>query len=150
MPNINGVITFKATVSIARKPKYLLGIKIHRAIVQIRLGTDHGIYRHVCSRRADTRPEPVGRGKDETGERPYCGDCTGTPFVQDHDGIRAYPRWKRRQPGRYTICCGRATGWRSPREVDSRITKIYADLVSLEKMIHYKRSIIDVLKDVAP
>jgi seryl-tRNA synthetase len=35
MPNINGVITFKATVSIARKPKYFLGIKIHRAIVQI-------------------------------------------------------------------------------------------------------------------
>ena len=36
------------------------------------------------------------------------------------------------------------------REVDSRITKIYADLVSLEKMMHYKRSIIDVLKDVLP
>ena len=35
MPNINGTITFKATVSIARKPKYFLGIKIHRAIVQI-------------------------------------------------------------------------------------------------------------------
>lgn len=29
-------------------------------------------------------------------------------------------------------------------------TKIYADLVSLEKMMHYKRSIIDVLKDVLP
>lgn len=36
------------------------------------------------------------------------------------------------------------------REVDSRITKIYADLVSLEKMMHYKRNIIDVLKDVLP
>jgi len=36
------------------------------------------------------------------------------------------------------------------REVDSRITQIYADLVSLEKMMHYKRSIIDVLKDVLP
>ena len=36
------------------------------------------------------------------------------------------------------------------REVDSRITKIYADLVSLEKMMHYKRSIIDVLKSALP
>lgn len=36
------------------------------------------------------------------------------------------------------------------REVDSRITKIYADLVSLEKMMHYKRDIVDVLKDVLP
>ena len=35
MPNINGVITFHATLSIARKPKYFLGIKIHRAIIQI-------------------------------------------------------------------------------------------------------------------
>ena len=35
------------------------------------------------------------------------------------------------------------------REVDSRITKIYADLVSLEKMMHYKRNIIDVLMDIA-
>ena len=35
MPNINGIITFKATLKIARKPKYLLGIKIHRAILQI-------------------------------------------------------------------------------------------------------------------
>ena len=32
--------------------------------------------------------------------------------------------------------------------MDSRLTKIYADLVSLEKMMHYRRSIIDVLKDV--
>ncbi len=36
------------------------------------------------------------------------------------------------------------------REVDSRLTRIYADLVSLEKMMHYKRSIIDVLKDALP
>jgi hypothetical protein len=36
------------------------------------------------------------------------------------------------------------------RQIDVRITQIYADLVSLEKMMHYKRSIIDVLKDVAP
>ena len=35
MPNINGIITFKATLKIARKPKYFLGIKIHRAILQI-------------------------------------------------------------------------------------------------------------------
>ena len=36
------------------------------------------------------------------------------------------------------------------REVDSRLTRIYADLVSLEKMMHYKQSIIDVLKDALP
>ena len=34
--------------------------------------------------------------------------------------------------------------------MDSRLTKIYADLVSLEKMMHYRRGIVDVLKDVLP
>ena len=33
--SVKGQVTFKATVSIARKPKYFMGIKIHRAIVQI-------------------------------------------------------------------------------------------------------------------
>ena len=36
------------------------------------------------------------------------------------------------------------------RVIDSRLTKIYSDLVSLEKMMHYKLRIIDVLKDIAP
>ena len=36
------------------------------------------------------------------------------------------------------------------REIDSRITKIYADLVSLEKMMHYKRSILDTFRDALP
>ena len=36
------------------------------------------------------------------------------------------------------------------RDVDSRLTRIYADLVCLEKMMHYKLSIIDVLKKAAP
>ena len=36
------------------------------------------------------------------------------------------------------------------RQIDSRLNKIFADLVSLEKMMHYKHSIIDILKSVAP
>ena len=35
VPNINGIVTFKATLSIARKPKIVLGVKVHRAIMQI-------------------------------------------------------------------------------------------------------------------
>jgi hypothetical protein len=33
--SVKGTVTFKATVSIARKPKYFLGIKIQSCIVQI-------------------------------------------------------------------------------------------------------------------
>ena len=33
--SINGMVTFTAKLTMARKPKYFLGIKIHRAILQI-------------------------------------------------------------------------------------------------------------------
>ena len=36
------------------------------------------------------------------------------------------------------------------RQVHTRLSHIYADLVSLEKMMHYKLSIVDVLRDAAP
>ena len=36
------------------------------------------------------------------------------------------------------------------RQVESRLMKIYADLVSLQKMMNYKLTIIDVLKNIAP
>ena len=36
------------------------------------------------------------------------------------------------------------------REIDSRLTKIYSDLVSLEKMMAYKYRFIDFLRDVSP
>ena len=36
------------------------------------------------------------------------------------------------------------------RQVESRLMKIYADLVSMQKMMNYKLTIIDVLKNIAP
>ena len=64
------------------------------------MGTDHGIHRHPCGRCADTRPEPVGRGKGQASERPYRGDSEGIPLLQDYyricqhaaDGRHAYGR----------------------------------------------------------
>ena len=40
--------------------------------------------------------------------------------------------------------------YRWSESIDSRLTKIYSDLVSLEKMMHYKHSIIDILRTIAP
>ena len=150
MPNINGVITFKATLSIARKPKYFLGIKIHRAILQISW--------ELTTAYTDTHVADV------LTLDPNLPDAEKTKIVNDRiaEIAREYPSCKitteyaRTAPPEET-----PTGevyhllWSSDRlaiarEVDSRITKIYADLVSLEKMMYYKRSIIDVLKDVLP
>lgn len=150
MPNINGVITFRATLSIARKPKYFLGIKIHRAIIQI-------IW-ELTSAYSDTHVADVltldpnlsdaektkivnGRIAEIAREHPSCKITTeyarSAPTEETPNGDVHHLLWS---SDRLEIA----------REVDSRITKIYADLVSLEKMMHYKRNIIDVLKDVLP
>lgn len=150
MPNINGVITFSATISIARKPKYFLGIKIHRAIIQIRwelttaytdthvadvLTLDPGLSDAEKTKVVNDRIAEIAR------EHPSCKITTeyarSVPTEEAADGDVYHLLWS---SDRLEIA----------REVDSRITKIYADLVSLEKMMHYKRSIIDVLKDVLP
>ena len=150
MPNINGIITFKATLSIARKPKYFLGIKIHRAILQISweltseytdkqvvdvLTLDPNATDDEKTRQVNNRISEIAQ------EFPSCSITTeyakseATQTADNDDVIHLL--WS---SDRLEIA----------REVDSRITKIYADLVSLEKMMHYKRSIIDVLMDVLP
>ena len=150
MPNINGVITFRATISIARKPKYFLGIKIHRAILQISweltteytdtfvadvLTLDPNLSEEEKTKMVNDRIAEIAR------EHPSCKITTEyartAPMEETPTGDVYHLLWS---SDRLTIA----------REVDSRITKIYADLVSLEKMMHYKRNIIDVLKDVLP
>lgn len=150
MPNINGEITFNATLSIARKPKYFLGIKIHRAIIQISweltssytdthvadvLTLDASLSDEEKTRMVNERISEIAR------EHPDCKITTeyarNEPMEEEPAGDVYHLLWS---SDRLEIA----------REVDSRITKIYADLVSLEKMMHYKRSIIDVLKDVLP
>lgn len=150
MPNVNGTVTFKATVTIARKPKYFLGIKIHRAIVQISW--------ELTTQYTDTHVADVLTFDSSVSE------AEKTRRVNDRiaELAREYPKCKiTTEYARSAPMDDAATGdvyhllWSSDRleiarEVDSRLTKIYADLVSLEKMMHYKRNIVDVLKDVLP
>lgn len=150
IPNINGIITFKATLKIARKPKYFLGIKIHRAILQISweltteysdthvvevMSLDPGMSDKEKEKQVNKRISEIAK------EYPKCKITT--------EYARTAPAEDTKTNDMYHLL------WSSDRleiarEVDSRLTKIYADLVSLEKMMHYKRSIIDVLKDVLP
>ncbi len=150
VPNITGTVTFKATLSIARKPKYFLGIKIHRAIMQIswELTTEYSDTHVACVMTLD----------------PDMSDAEKTQQVNDRiaETAREYPDChitteyaKSDQEEDTSTDDMYHLLWSSDRleiarEVDSRITRIYADLVSLEKMMHYKRGIIDVLKDVLP
>ncbi len=150
MPNVNGIVTFKATITIARKPKYFLGIKIHRAIVQIswELTTEY-TDTHVADvltfdssmSEAEKARQVNDRIAELAREHPTCKITTEYARTAPMEDAATDDVWH--------------LLWSSDRleiarEVDSRLTKIYADLVSLEKMMHYKRSIVDVLKDVLP
>ena len=150
MPNINGSITFKATLTLVRKPKYFLGIKIHRAILQIawELTSEYTNTNVVDvltldpNKTEQEKADEVNRRiSDIAREYPSCKITTeyakSDPTADNTDSDIKHLLWS---SDRLEIA----------REVDSRITKIYADLVSLEKMMHYKRSIIDVLKSALP
>ena len=150
MPNINGTITFKATISIARKPKYFLGIKIHRAIVQISwtLTTEYSDTQVVAvinldpSKTDQEKADEVNAKLSEIArEYPSCEptvEYAKSSSVESDDTEDTYHLlWT---SDRLDIA----------RQIDSRLTKIYADLVSLEKMMHYKHSIIDILRSIAP
>ena len=150
MPNINGVVTFKATLSIARKPKYFLGIKIHRAILQItwELTTEYTDTHvaDVLTLDPDLSEEEKARlVNDRIAEiaRQYPSCKITTEYMRT-------PELEETPTGDVYHLLWSSDRLEIAREVDSRLTKIYADLVSLEKMTHYKRSIIDVLKDVMP
>lgn len=150
MPNINGTITFKATISIARKPKYFLGIKIHRAIVQISwtLTTEYSDTQVVAvinldpSKTDQEKADEVNaKLSDIAREYPSCEPTVeyakSSPVESDDTEDTYHLLWT---SDRLDIA----------RQIDSRLTKIYADLVSLEKMMHYKHSIIDILRSIAP
>ena len=149
-PNINGTITFKATLSIARKPKYFLGIKIHRAIMQIswELTAEYSDTEVVDISELDpamSEPEKATLVNDRLSEiarqYPSCEITTeyvkSEPVEEDTTTDTYHLLWA---SDRLEIA----------RQVEARLTNIFADLVALEKMMNYKLSIIDVLKDIAP
>ena len=150
MPNINGVITFTATLSIARKPKYFLGIKIHRAIMQISWS--------LTSEYTDTSVVDVLTLDPNKSEQQKADEVNKriSEIAREYPSCKITTEYAKTEPAETDNTDDtRHLLWSSDRlniamEIDSRITQIYADLVSLEKMMHYKRNIIDVLLDIAP
>ena len=149
-PNIDGTVTFKATLSIARKPKYFLGIKIHRAIMQISweltseysdtevvdiIELDPGMSEEEKARMVNDRLSEIAR------QYPSCEITTeyvkSEPVEEDASTDTYHLLWA---SDRLEIA----------RQVEARLTNIYADLVSLEKIMNYRLGIIDVLKDITP
>ena len=150
MSSLRGTVTFSAKLSIARKPRYFLGIKILRAIVRIdwKLEAEYSDT-HVAAvvkldpSMSDREKADIVNAKIAEIARQYPS-CTvsveymkSEPIQEDNTEDKWHLLWS---SDRLEIA----------REVDTRLTKIYSDLVSLEKMMSYKYGIIDVLKDIAP
>lgn len=149
-PKIKGTVTFSASLSIARKPQYFLGIKIHRAILKIswRLSATYSDTQVVANMTLDEGMTDAEKKKlvneklaELAMQYPNCQLSTeyikSDPFEEDVTDDTYHLLWA---SDRLAVA----------RQVESRLMKIYADLVSLQKMMNYKLSIIDVLKDIGP
>ena len=150
MPNIKGTIYFKATVTQVRKPKYFLGIKIHRAIIGIEWELTANYSDTQVVRTVDLDPSADEKQKEQTVNQaisevardyPNCQVSTeylkSEPTQEDDSDDVSHLLWT---SDRIEIA----------RQVETRLSQIYADLVSLEKMMHYKLSIIDMWKRYGP
>lgn len=150
MPNIKGIVTFSATVSIARKPKYFLGIKIHRAIIQISW--------KLTSEYTDTEVVDILELNPDDDERKKVQLVNNrvSEIARQYPNCKVSTEYIKSQPAEtddlentYHLL------WSSDRlemarEIDSRLTQIYADLVSLEKMMYYRLNITDVWNRIGP
>jgi len=149
--SVNGKVTFKATISIARKPKYFLGIKIHRAIVQIDWEltsewADSNIVEVMnldTNKSDDENAELVNQKLSEIKqEYPNCDvevEYTRTPEQdtdEDTDGT-FHLLWA---SDRLEIARG----------IEARLARIYVDLVEIEKFMHYRHSYKAWMKDFLP
>lgn len=147
---MTGTVTFTASLRIARKPKYFLGIKIHRAIMEINWKltgefSDSQVVEILTldPNMSDADKQKLVNEHISQAARDYPGCDVTTEYIKND------PMEADTTDDVYHLL------WASDRleiarNVEVRLTHIYANLVSLEKMMNYKLSIIDVLKGVAP
>ena len=150
MPNIKGNITFKAKVTLVRKPKYFLGIKIHRAII--------GIEWELTANYSDTqvvRVVELDPGMDEKRKLQMVNQAI-SEVAQSYPNCKVSTEYIKSEPlGEDESGDAYHLLWASDRieiarQIETRLSQIYADLVSLEKMMHYKLYILDVWKRYGP
>lgn len=149
MRNLKSVVTFRATISIARGPKYFLGIKIHRAIVRIEweLDAEYNDESVIETMQLDPKGDQTAqtnrvnqRLSELQRQYPDCDVsvsydyATGQEPEEDDDDDKIHLLWA---SDRLDAC----------REIVQRLEAIYVDLVVLDKYLHYKYSILDWLKD---
>ncbi len=150
-PAVSGTLTFMATLTIDRKPVHVFGIKIHRAIVKISWNftasyTESEIIDNITFD-ADMDDEAKARLVNDrlseiAQEYPNCSTSVeyvkaGDEDLEDETDDTQHLLWA---SDRIAIA----------REVEARLMAIYADIVSMRKMMHYKLSILDAVGGAVP
>lgn len=148
--NVKGQVTFKATVSIARKPKYFMGIKIHRAIVQIDWS--------LTSSWSDTSVAETmsldANKSDEENARLVNQKISELKKAHPNCDVTVEYA-KSKEVKEDTTDDVHHLLWASDRleiarGIEARLARIYTDLVMIEKFLHYRHSLLDWAKDLAP
>lgn len=150
-PLARGTLTFRATLSLARKPQYFFGIKIHRAILKISWTltstyTDTQVMDNMELDPGASDEEKAKIINDRLSElaRDFPGCTTEVQYIrieeegeEEDDDDTQHLLWA---SDRLAIA----------RQVESRLVAIYADIVSMRKMMHYRLSVLDAIGGALP
>lgn len=148
--SFNTEITFSATLSIAREPKYFLGIKIHRAIVQIDWQctsntpstTVVDVVELDSQADPDLQTEQVNQRLSQAAQQyPDCQvevtySQNSAASIQEPDGVQ-HLLWA-------------SDRLEMARTIESRLAKIYTDLSMVWKFMHYRHGAAAWLRTLAP
>lgn len=147
--NIGGFpVKFTAKLTLARKPQYFLGVRIHRPILQVEysLTSDNAAQTVIESMNLDPKADPKDN-EEKVNKRlrellldyPDCDitiDYQKSAEVdaeEDEDGIHLLYASDRLEIA---------------REVVDQLVSIYSELVLLEKNLHYRKGIKDFFKAI--
>lgn len=148
--SVKGEVTFKASLSIARKPKYFLGIKIHRAIVQIDW--------QLTSSWSDTSVvETIDLDPNKTDEEnAVIVNQKISELAREHPNCDVSVEYSKSPETETEDVAGvKHLLWASDRleiarGIEAKLARIYTDLTMIEKFLHYKYSLLDWVHDLVP
>ena len=136
-------VTFKATVKIARKPKYFLGIKIHRAIVQIDWELTSSWSETTIAEEMDLDPN-----RPEAENSKLVNDKL-SQLAQQHPNCEVTVElYKTPEVEKDDTPDVKHLLWASDRldiarDIEARLSDIHTQLVLIEKFLHYKYTVKD-------
>lgn len=146
MPGIDGVITFRAELNMERSEKYFLGIRIHRAVLSVKWQlmanyASSGVYDvlELDPDLDDTEKARIvnDRMQEIMNENPSCHVEVEYAYSEvpdtDDDEDALHLLWV---SDRLEIA----------RDVDYRLSKIYAQLILIEKFMRSRESMLDFIK----